>query len=195
MENGKQRIINAAARIFAQKGYGAASIANIAIAAGTSKASVFHHFENKENLYRRVLLETFESVSSIWGSATEQGTGDFHRDLEILTAKTLEFQSEHTDTVSLLIREVLDSKNEKLSIINSPITQLYFEKMTQSVIQIAHASSYKKTINPNEIVLSILSHALFHFVFGGALKNIKGLEFLNNTKDLSAWLVNGRLIK
>ena len=193
MNSGKQRILDAAAAIFAKKGYGAASIAIIGQEAGVSKATVFHHFETKEKLYQQVLLYTFETVSKIWGETIEQGSGDFARDLKNITTKTLEFQEQHSDTVTLLIREVLDSKVNDAPVINTEITEFYFEKITQSIKLAAKNSNHKEPINAEEITLSILSHALFHFVFGESLAGIKRLSFLKDNKKLAAWLTEKRL--
>ena len=48
---GVKRITRAAGRLFARHGYAGTSMADIATAAGVSKATVFHHFRNKRALY------------------------------------------------------------------------------------------------------------------------------------------------
>lgn len=46
----KERILNAARELFAEKGYDGASMADIAKRAGVNKALTFYYFENKHNL-------------------------------------------------------------------------------------------------------------------------------------------------
>jgi TetR/AcrR family transcriptional regulator len=48
---GVKRISSAAGRLFAQHGYAGTSMADVAEAAGVSKATVFHHFRSKRALY------------------------------------------------------------------------------------------------------------------------------------------------
>jgi AcrR family transcriptional regulator len=48
-------ILNEARRLFAERGFEAASIDDIAAAAGVAKGAVYHHFESKEAVFQRVL--------------------------------------------------------------------------------------------------------------------------------------------
>ncbi|MDQ3757621.1 MAG: TetR/AcrR family transcriptional regulator, partial [Actinomycetota bacterium] len=56
-------ILRAAATAFAQRGFAATSMEEVAAAAGITKLIVYRHFESKEELYRAVL----EQVSSRMG--------------------------------------------------------------------------------------------------------------------------------
>jgi len=57
---GARAILNDAVRLFAEKGFDAISMNDIANAAGVSKANIFHHFSNKETLYLEVLRKACE---------------------------------------------------------------------------------------------------------------------------------------
>ena len=48
-------IMRAAEGLFASKGYANTSIADIAKAAGVSKALVYHHFADKDELFRQIV--------------------------------------------------------------------------------------------------------------------------------------------
>jgi TetR/AcrR family transcriptional regulator len=54
---GARRIVRAAGRLFAQHGYAGTSVAEVADAAGVSKATVFHHFRSKRALYDALIGE------------------------------------------------------------------------------------------------------------------------------------------
>jgi TetR/AcrR family transcriptional regulator len=54
---GARRIVTAAGRLFAQNGYAGTSMAEIAEAAGVSKATMFHHFRSKRALYDALIGE------------------------------------------------------------------------------------------------------------------------------------------
>ena len=51
----RSRLIDAALQLFARRGVDGVSIAEVAVAAGASKANVMHHFGNKDGLYAACL--------------------------------------------------------------------------------------------------------------------------------------------
>jgi len=53
----RERIIDAAARAFARRGYGQATVNDIAAEAGISMGALYHHFASKEELFRAILDE------------------------------------------------------------------------------------------------------------------------------------------
>ena len=55
----RDRIVDAALAVFAEEGYGAATIARIAAAAGVSTGNVYRYFENKRALFDAALPEAF----------------------------------------------------------------------------------------------------------------------------------------
>ena len=58
----KERLLNAAGEIFAEKGFHATSVREICEKAGANLASVNYHFGSKENLYEAVVHRTFDSA-------------------------------------------------------------------------------------------------------------------------------------
>lgn len=50
----REAVLRAARQLFASQGYAAASVAAIAEAAGVTKGALFHHFENKEELFLQI---------------------------------------------------------------------------------------------------------------------------------------------
>ncbi len=57
-----KRILNFAKKEFAQKGFHAASVDNIADNAGVGKGTVYRHFGSKESLFMEVSRETFTEL-------------------------------------------------------------------------------------------------------------------------------------
>ena len=58
-EEVQRRIVDAALGVFARKGYAAATIGEIAAAAGISTGNVYRYYENKEALFEDAVDETF----------------------------------------------------------------------------------------------------------------------------------------
>jgi AcrR family transcriptional regulator len=57
---GREQILNAAAQMFSQQGYGAASTRKIAMAVGVKQASLYYHFASKEDILAALLAGTVE---------------------------------------------------------------------------------------------------------------------------------------
>jgi AcrR family transcriptional regulator len=71
----RNRIIKAAAPIFAEHGYEGASIRRIVAKADVNQAAINYHFGSKEGLYRAVLQMALEALQHADGSASDAGTG------------------------------------------------------------------------------------------------------------------------
>ena len=71
----RERLIEAAARVFAEKGFATTSLDEVADAAGLTKGAVYSNFENKEDLVRAVLEVHDQRLHSI-GDDVGAGTRD-----------------------------------------------------------------------------------------------------------------------
>ena len=75
-----QRIVEAATRVFANKGYAGASVADIADTAAVGKGTVYEYFSSKEDLFFAVFEDYMQrsgkqatvSISALGGSASER---------------------------------------------------------------------------------------------------------------------------
>jgi AcrR family transcriptional regulator len=76
----KQRIIQGAAQVFAQKGYEGATTRAIAQAAGVNEVTLFRHFGNKKNIFVAV-IERFSALPGLQTAMESQLTGDYQQDL------------------------------------------------------------------------------------------------------------------
>ena len=78
-----QRLLEAAARVFAQNGLAGATTREIAREGGVNEVTLFRHFQSKENLVAAVLQRTFASPADAAPAATEAvaETGDFRAGL------------------------------------------------------------------------------------------------------------------
>src|SRR6516162_6573107 len=72
----RNRIIKAAARIFAEHGYEGASVRRIVAKADVNQAAINYHFGSKEGLYRAVLQMALEALQHADGPASsDAGAG------------------------------------------------------------------------------------------------------------------------
>jgi AcrR family transcriptional regulator len=103
----RRAILDAATGLFAERGYGAVSVQEIADAAGTHKTTVLYHFETKESLHDAVLDEALGRIAEVM---REFLSGEFARDrVGYLLDQMQSFFAEHIALARLLERELLES--------------------------------------------------------------------------------------
>ena len=64
----REQLIAHGARIFASKGYAAASTREICLAAGCNVAAIHYYFGDKEGLYRAILTEPINAIAGQFGA-------------------------------------------------------------------------------------------------------------------------------
>jgi len=74
-----ERLLDAAAALFAQKGYAAASTREIAGILGIRKASLYYHIENKEDLLYAICKSSLEQIRSDVAAALEEVSDPLER--------------------------------------------------------------------------------------------------------------------
>lgn len=95
----------AAERHFAQRGYEAARLEDIAAEVGIRRAAIFYHFGDKQELYAAVLDELFRDLGEALpsgGSATER--------LEAAMTGWVDFTAKRPNVARLILREAANAQ-------------------------------------------------------------------------------------
>ena len=75
----KRRILQAAAEVFAEKGYYAAAVDDIVRASDTSKGSFYHFFPNKQGIFLSLVDHMYSTLLRRVETAIEQERGAIHK--------------------------------------------------------------------------------------------------------------------
>jgi AcrR family transcriptional regulator len=67
-------LLEAALNVFAERGYSATRLEDVASAAGVSKGAIYHYFDGKEDLLRKALQSRIESIMEDLGAELEEET-------------------------------------------------------------------------------------------------------------------------
>lgn len=70
---GRAQILDAAAELFSEQGYGAATTRQIADAVGVRQASIYYHFSNKQEILAELLAVTVRPSLDYSGSLADSG--------------------------------------------------------------------------------------------------------------------------
>ena len=105
----RQRILDAATKLFARHGFSGTSIRDIAGAAGTTIPNIYHYFGSKDGLYQLILLDAMTRIESI-GMGAAQGVTVRDRLISMGRAK-YQFLSQHPELMRIFLREQVASES------------------------------------------------------------------------------------
>ena len=72
-EQTRQNLLDAALAAFSEHGYQAEGLQDIAAAAGTTRGAIYHHFNNKADLYRQLMEDASQQASEVIATAIANG--------------------------------------------------------------------------------------------------------------------------
>jgi TetR/AcrR family transcriptional regulator len=107
MTSSALRILDAARLEFAQRGFPAARLQDIAERAGLTHPTLLYHFGSKERLYAAVIEQAMEDWAAVTSAAVEQAPPGFERVAALVDAG-LEFFASHHDFVVIWRREAIE---------------------------------------------------------------------------------------
>ncbi len=108
-EKSRQQILDAALKLFSHRGYGATSVRDIAEAAGVSKGNVYHHFPDKETIFRALLDRYFQSMSQPdFPFNRALMTGSFPENLEQIGHAVRQIVLDYREYVALIYVDVVE---------------------------------------------------------------------------------------
>ncbi len=107
-ERTRALILEAAEHLFADHGYRATSVAQIAGACDISTATVFWHFHSKEAVLEAIFSEMLSEIRKIMAQPKPEPIGPEAR-LAVLSAADFDYFTQHVDRLRLLIGLVLEA--------------------------------------------------------------------------------------
>ncbi|NSZ75026.1 TetR/AcrR family transcriptional regulator (plasmid) [Agrobacterium tumefaciens] len=103
LENAYERILDGAAVLFAQKGFDASSISEIATTVGMSKAAVFHYFPAKQDIYDAIIVRALRGLKDQVSDAVNNDNASLDRLRLFMTSHANYFEENFWSFVTMLI--------------------------------------------------------------------------------------------
>jgi TetR/AcrR family transcriptional regulator, fatty acid metabolism regulator protein len=107
-EDKRRRLLDAAVRVFARKGYHSSRVGDIAEEAGVAHGLLYHYFESKESLLEAVFRDTWSQIMESIREIEERGDPAGEQ-LRKVAALFLRAWTRDPDLVRVLVREVARS--------------------------------------------------------------------------------------
>jgi len=148
-------ILESALRNFMQKGFEGTSINDVADDAKINKSLIYHHFTNKENLWKAVKERILESAipdSALTLNFNQTTLRDF---LENFVTFRFQFYANHPELVRLVGWQRLESQGKTLT----GVTNKKFTEIDQEIISLQKVGQIRKDLKPDVISYLIMSMA------------------------------------
>jgi AcrR family transcriptional regulator len=148
-------ILESALRNFMQKGFEGTSINDVADDAKINKSLIYHHFTNKENLWKAVKGRILESAIPNSAQTLDFKQTTLRDFLEVFVTFRFQLYATQPDLVRLMGWQRLESQGETLA----GVTIKKFTEIDQEIISLQKAGQIRKDLKPNVISYLIMSMA------------------------------------
>ena len=180
----RDKILDAAETLFAQRGYSGVVLREVAEAVGLGKSSLFHHFKNKPELYAAVCARILGRIGGRLEQTLAQGGTPVER-LERLLDELADVLAGHPNDARLLLRSLFEdddlpgdtaeerAAHEALEKIIVAMTALLREGMSQGQLRAA---------NVQHLLLTVIGQIVFPFASGDFGRELLGKDVFDKAE-------------
>jgi TetR/AcrR family transcriptional regulator len=183
------RVLRAAAEVFSNLGYDAASISAIAEKAGVSKANIFHHFKSKAALYQQVLHDACQSFSNAIDAASRLEDDDAAR-LQAYASQRL-FDYIEDPMSSRLVLRALTSDGADADI--QPVRDEFaasFHRLVELIRAGQKAGQLRADVSPALVAVLVNAGNIFYAQTRPLLRHFKDIDFADDAHQYSAQMMD-----
>ena len=143
----RRDILEAAIAVFAQKGYHATKMADIAVAAGMGKGTLYEYFPTKESLPKEIVNLFFEGSDDHLTKIKQSGLSPIEVVIAVIQLTLTEL--DEIAAVTPLCFEVLGNKELDQSLGLSESFAVWLEKLSQFLVEAILLGQSNGQINPD----------------------------------------------
>jgi TetR/AcrR family transcriptional regulator len=150
-------IVAAAERHFAERGFEATRLDDIAAEVGIRRAAIFYHFGDKQELYAAVLDEVFRD----WAEALPTAGSAWQR-LEAALISWIDYAARRPTVARMILREAADSRAGKVSPFVSA-GRVTIEWARAVIDEGVASGEFAPRIEPRRLMSLVGAMTVFHF--------------------------------
>jgi TetR/AcrR family transcriptional regulator len=177
----KERILQAAQKEFAARGFSGARMEAIARDATINKAMLFYYFTSKENLYRTVLFGVFSEIfGEIGRFVSPSSTPDIF--LEKFPEIYIRFIARHPDLMRIMVFDLIHNPEN----VTTAMAEIIHDKMSFAphllldLVQRWHSQGLISEADPCHFMMNIVALSIFSFVGKPMVEAISGIKVAND---------------
>ncbi len=176
-------IISVAESLFAQKGFKATSISEIAKKTGGSKANIYHHFKSKEHLYQETLELACEHVFDVLQPSKGQLSSDPKQRLKEYITLHLKSMIEQPNSTNLIKRELMDSNQIEGRLLAKDIFTTTFTKVAALVFDAHEIEKESNNMSASLQAFMLIGVNMFFFDSQSVMKYLPGMSSLSESPE------------
>lgn len=169
-------ILNAAKRIFQQKGMQGARMQEIADEAGINKALLHYYFRSKQLLFEAVFKQAFLLLAPQLNNVINENTSLFEK-IEKFSANYISFIIKHPYLPNFIIQEL----NRNPDFLNNLIEKKQFPSIEKFKLQVTEniENGLIKPIDPSQLFINLISLNVLPFLAAPLLKGFLNIDDKN----------------
>lgn len=184
-----ESILMAAEELFAKQGFAAVSIREIALAAGASKANVFHHFGTKDRLYKQVVQRIIRASTELLDELDE-GTDDYRSRLLRFNRGHLDNILSNTQGACLLLQESLALRSGHGQQMAADLLGKQFNRLVKLISTGQQQGEIRANLDPAMVATMLVSANLFFFDAMPVLAHLDTVNFANDPQKFSEGVID-----
>jgi TetR/AcrR family transcriptional regulator len=187
--SGEKAILEAAEVLFAEKGFDAVSMSAIARLANTSKPNIYHHFENKNELYLAVMKAAVHR-SSLLLDALEDAPGSFSQHLSDFSAGQLDNILSHSRSTQLILRETLSGGTQRGQEITKHVVGVVFSRLVDLIHKGQQENEFRNDVDPSLAAFMTIAANMFFFQASPIMQHIPEANLTNDASTYSSGVMD-----
>ena len=184
---GARRIENAARRLFAQRGFAGTSMADVASAAGVSKATVFHHFRSKRALYEALVGDAMAGFREQIVPLLDAGA-DLQGSLREFAAAHVDRLTRMQGTMRLIAREMMSGTPASGELLSGSGMAQNFSLLVDALRRGQAQGTVRADVDPGLAVFLLLCANWFLFQTGALTRRNPDLAVTASTETYATEL-------
>lgn len=173
----EQDIINAAIKVFVEKGKDGARMQEIADHAGVNKMLLHYYFRNKDTLFLEVVKKI---VFDLYGSVIEESMNSptFKEFLYVFIDRHFKFLNERKDSFQFLLWELSRKQFDLKKIVSGSYAQYGKNPFELILVKLneAIAKGEIRTVDTTEFIMNLFSLDLFIFIALPVIREIVPMD-------------------
>jgi AcrR family transcriptional regulator len=148
-EQSRRQVLDAALQLFSTQGFRGTNVREIAEKAGVSTGNVYHHFEDKETIFRALLDEFWALTDSKRYPLTRVLTsGRFPEDLEQLGCAARDSVREYRAYIALVYVDVIEFDGTHIRKFYAELSNRYAQRLQQEGVFEGIRSRLRDEVSP-----------------------------------------------
>lgn len=179
----RELLLSTAISEFAEKGFAGARVDEIAKRAGVNKQLLYHHFGNKDDLYRIALERVYSEIRQKEQALDLRNLSPVEA-MRALVGYSFDYLVEHPEFIKLVSDENAQgaphaAKSEQLAEMHWPLVELLRETLDRGAAE----KVFRNDMDPINVYISIAGISYFYFSNNPTLSAIFGTR-LNTRKAI-----------